>query len=287
METKSYLKSAFKLILIMMLTSMTACSGGHILEDEAPPVLYSLTLVAGSGGEVSTARNEYQADEEVTVTAIPHEGYTFSAWLENGEEVSVNSVYSFVMSSRNVNLSATFSSVLDEEPEPGNRRCLVVYYTWSGNSRKLATDIGEILDCDVVQVELTTPYTATTDQQLYPIAQAEIAAIDNSGIYPSIKTSVDNIGDYDIILVGYPLWYSRMATPMQAFLHNHSARLAGKTLALFCTSASSGISGTVADVRRICPNIALTEALWIRSSAVSNAYNDIDEWLAAIGLLNK
>lgn len=36
METKSYLKSAFKLILIMMLTSMTACSGGHILEDEAP-----------------------------------------------------------------------------------------------------------------------------------------------------------------------------------------------------------------------------------------------------------
>lgn len=186
-------------------------------------MLYSLTLAAGSGGEVSTARNEYQADEEVTVTAIPHEGYTFSAWLENGEEVSVNSVYSFVMPSRNVNLSATFSSVLDEEPEPENRRCLVVYYTWSGNSRRLATDIGEILDCDVVQVELTTPYTATTDQQLYPIAQAEIAAIDNSGIYPSIKTSVDNIGDYDIILVGYPLWYSRMATPMQAFLHNHSA----------------------------------------------------------------
>lgn len=37
METKSYLRSAFKLMLIMMLTSMTACSGGHILEDEAPP----------------------------------------------------------------------------------------------------------------------------------------------------------------------------------------------------------------------------------------------------------
>ena len=248
-------------------------------------------MTAGSGGNVSTGQNEYQAGEDVTVTATPNEGYTFTAWFENGETVSDSPVYHFTMPSRNVSLSATFSEIPEEpepepdpNPEPGSNRCLVVYYTWSGNSRSLANDMGDILGCDVVQVELTTPYTVTTDQELYPIAQAEIAAIDNNGTYPSIKTTIENLGDYDTVLVGYPLWYSRMATPMQAFLHNHAEQLSGKTIALFCTSASSGISGTVADARRLCPNSTLTEALWVRSSAISNAHNSIVEWLANIGL---
>lgn len=287
MKMKSNLMNVLRLTFAAMLISMTACSDGHLTEDEETPEQYSLTLTAGAGGNVSTSQNEYQAGEEVTVTATSNEGYTFTAWLENEETVSENPVYRFTMPARNVHLNAAFSVIPVEpepEPEPGNRRCLVVYYTWSGNSRSLANDMGNILNCDVVQVELTTPYTVTTDQALYPIAQAEIAAIDNNGIYPSIKTTVDNIGEYDTVLVGYPLWYSRMATPMQAFLHNHAEQLSGKTIALFCTSASSSISGTVADARRLCPNSTLTEALWVRSSAVSSAHNSIVEWLAEIGV---
>lgn len=288
MEIKSYLRSVFRLTLAAMLMSMTACSDGHFWEDEETPVQYSLTLTAGSGGSVSTTQNEYEAGEDVAVTATPDEGYTFTAWLENGETVSDSPVYHFAMPSRNVSLNATFSEIPQEprpgpNPEPGSNRCLVVYYTWSGNSRSLANDIGDILDCEVVQVELTTPYTATTDQELYPIARAEIAAIDNNGTYPSIKTTIENLSDYDTVLVGYPLWYSRMATPMQTFLHDHAGQLSGKTIALFCTSASSGISGTVADARRLCPNSTLTEALWVRSSAISNAHNSIINWLRQIG----
>lgn len=291
MKIKNDFKSVFRLALVAMLMSMAACSDGHMLEDEETLTQYSLTLSAGNGGRVSTPANEYQAGEEVTVTAVADEGYAFRAWLENGETVSEAPVYHFTMPSRNVSLSAIFSEISEEpepepepDPEPGSSRCLVVYYTWSGNSRSLANDIGGILGCDVIQVELTTSYTATTDQELYPIAQAEIAAIDNNGTYPSIKTTVENISDYDVVLVGYPLWYSRMATPMQTFLHNHAEQLAGKTIALFCTSASSGISGTVADARRLCPNSTLTEALWVRSSAISNAHNSIVEWLAEIGV---
>lgn len=80
------------------------------------------------------------------------------------------------------------------------------------------------------------------------------------------------MNSYDAIVVVYPLWYSRMATPMQSFLHSHSSSLAGKTIALVCTSASSGISGTVADARRLCPDSTLPEALWIRSSAVGSSH---------------
>lgn len=163
-------------------------------------------------------------------------------------------------------------------------RSLVVYYSWSGNSESLASEVAGILGCNTVEVELTTPYAATSDQELYPIAQAEIAAIDNEGRYPSIRTTVSDMDKYDNIIICYPLWYSRMATPMQSFLHNHAAQLAGKTLALICTSASSGISQTVADARRLCPDSTIPEALWIRASSVGSARANIEQWLSDIGI---
>ncbi len=54
------------------------------------------------------------------------------------------------------------------------------------------------------------------------------------GIIRRLKTSVEDFGNYDIVFVGYPIWYGSMATPMQTFLHNHASKLAGKRIALFC-----------------------------------------------------
>jgi hypothetical protein len=74
-----------------------------------------------------------------------------------------------------------------------------------------------------------------------------------------------------------------MATPMQTFLHNQSAQLRGKTIALICTSASSGISQTVTDAKRLCPQSIFTEALQIRSASVNNVKNLLGPWLRQIG----
>lgn len=279
MKLISNLKSVVRLLpMVTLIIGTAACSDDN--EESLGEDRYSLTVTADEGGSASAVQNEYVEGEEVTVTATPGDGYYFSAWYEDDRSVSENPVYTFPMPSRDVTLRAAFSVV----PDTGGTNNLVVYYTWSGNSRSLANDIAGILNCDAIQVEVTTPYNATTDQQLYPIAQAEIAAIDNNGSYPSISTTVENISSYDAVVVVYPLWYSRMATPMQSFLHSHSSELRGKTIALVCTSASSGISGTVVDARRLCPNSILPEALWIRSSAVGNSRASIVTWLENIGL---
>ena len=280
------LKKCFYPLLAVLMLGMTACSEDAPVEDSpVEDVVYRLTVSSGEGGSVSTDGGEYAAGDEVTVVATPDDGYEFSSWMEDGEVVSSSATYTFPMPERDVNLNAVFENQGNEQPDPSGINCLVVYYSWSGNSRSLATDIGNTLGCEVVEVELTTPYDATTDQELYPIAQDEIAAIDNDGVYPSITTSVDNLEEYDVVLVGYLLWYSRMATPMQAFLHNHSSQLAGKTIALFCSSASSGISQTVADARRLCPDADFTDPLWVRSANTADAHDDIVEWLTAINLL--
>lgn len=279
MKLISMMKSILKLLpMVTLVAGMVACSD----DNEEPQVdnHYTLTVTTDGGGSASSVQNEYAEGDDATVTATPDDGYHFSGWYEEEQLVSEEQIYTFPMPSRDVALKAAFSITQDIV----GANYLVVYYTWSGNSRSLANDIAGILNCDAVQVEVTTPYNATTDQQLYPIAQAEISAIDNNGTYPSISTAVENISSYDAIIVVYPLWYSRMATPMQSFLHNHSSGLEGKTVALVCTSASSGISGTVTDAQRLCPASTIPEALWVRSSAVSGSHPSIVQWLERIGL---
>lgn len=165
-----------------------------------------------------------------------------------------------------------------------NRNYLTVYYSWSGNSRSLATSIHDLVGGDLVEVRPTVAYTTNYDEMLQ-VAPNEVRAIDNSGIYPSISTSIDSFDNYDIVFICTPLWWSRMSTPMQSFLHNHSSTLASKEIALVVTSGSSGISGVVADAKRLCPNsIFVGDPLWVTSSQVNSSHNRIVSWLGTLGI---
>lgn len=175
----------------------------------------------------------------------------------------------------------------EENPEPTTTttvRCLTVYYSWSGSSRTLATDIHSLTGGDIVEVKPTVVYPSEYNEML-DIAPREIKAIDNSGIYPSISTSVDSFDKYDMLFICTPLWWSRMSTPMQSFLNNHNSKLGGKKIALVVTSQSSGISGVVADAKRLCPNSTFVEnSLWITSSQVGSSHSRIVSWLNSIGV---
>jgi flavodoxin len=165
---------------------------------------------------------------------------------------------------------------------PQGGKSLIVFYSWSGNSRTIASTLKSVTGGDSVEITPATPYTRNYNQML-DVARQEIAAIDNTGTYPAINNPAGSIAGYDTVFIIYPLWWSRMATPMQAFLRNQSTQLRGKTIALVCTSGSSGISQTVADARRLCPESTFTEALHIRSAAVGNARNLLSAWLQKIG----
>lgn len=174
----------------------------------------------------------------------------------------------------------------DNEPDTptpgGNGHYLVLYASRTNNTERVARQIQTTLDCDILEVEPQTPYEDDYNAMLER-SQEELAAI-RQGIYPAIKTTLENFDNYDIIFVGYPIWYSSMATPMQAFLHEHAAKLAGKRIALFATSGSSGISTSVSEVRSLCPSATVIDrTLLLTSSTLSQMENRVTEWLDGIG----
>lgn len=174
----------------------------------------------------------------------------------------------------------------DNEPDTptpgGNGRYLVLYASRTNNTERVARQIQTILDCDILEVEPQTPYEDDYNAMLER-SQEELAAI-RQGNYPAIKTTLENFDNYDIVFIGYPIWYSSMATPMQAFLHEHAAKLAGKRIALFATSGSSGISTSVGEARNLCPDATVIDrTLLLTSSTLSQMENRVTEWLDGIG----
>lgn len=161
---------------------------------------------------------------------------------------------------------------------------LVVYYSWSGNSKSLAEELNELVKGDLVEIVPTIPYPDyQATAQRY---REELTAIESSSIYPGIETTIESFEDYDAVFLCYPLWGARMSTPTQGFLHKHRDKLSEKTLALVCSTASSGIEQTVSDARRICPETRLTEALRVYSSQTNQARGLLADWLEKIGVTN-
>ena len=96
---------------------------------------------------------------------------------------------------------------------------------------------------------------------------------------------MDDFDNYDLIFVGYPIWHGSMATTMQSFLHTHSSQLAGKRIALFSTSGSSGITTSVREAEELCPGSEILEhTLLLTSSSLSQAGSRVASWLEQLNI---
>lgn len=163
-----------------------------------------------------------------------------------------------------------------------NGNYLILYCSRTGNTERMARIIQSILDCDMIAVEPETPYEEDYNTML-DRAQAELDAI-AQGNYPAITTFVESFDDYDIVFIGYPIWFGHMATPMQTFLHNHSDLLAGKHIALFASSGSSGIGTSGRDAASLVSDIIFEESLLLTSSSLGSMDTRISAWLEELGL---
>ena len=158
-------------------------------------------------------------------------------------------------------------------------KALVVYFSWSGNTENVANAIADQTGADVFEIVPEEAYIDDYDA-LLDIATEE----KESGARPAIAGSIEDIAQYDVIYVGYPNWWSDM--PMILYTFFDSYDLSGKTIAPFCTSGGSGLSGTVSSIKELEPDANVLEGLHIGSSSASNPDSAVSDWLGSLGLAN-
>lgn len=162
-------------------------------------------------------------------------------------------------------------------PSVTGSKSLVIYFSWSGNTENVAKSIQRQTDSDIFEIVPATPYSGDYDT-VVDVAQEE----QRNKARPAISGSIKNIADYDVIYVGFPNWWGDMPMILYTFFGTYD--LSNKTVALFCTSGGSGLSGTVNEVKSLEPNATVTEGLHIGSGSSSNPDKAVSEWLNDIGL---
>ncbi len=179
-------------------------------------------------------------------------------------------------------VSCSNGSAIEETPEslptPGSEKTLIVYFSWSGNTRTVANIIHELTGSNIVEIEVEEPYSDVYNEVTARARQE----LDND-IHPVLRTRVENMDEYDTLIVGTPIWSSRLAPPVKSFLAGYD--LAGKKIAPFCTHGGSGTAQSVNNIRKVCPDSEILQSLAISGSRAENSRNDVIHWLQAIGII--
>lgn len=183
-------------------------------------------------------------------------------------------------------LFATTSCSSDEPAitEPGGSlssdagKTLIVYFSWGGNTRTVANHIHDLIGGDVVEVETVIPYPDSYEEVIQ-IAPGEL----ESDYRPELKTKVENMDEYDTLIVGTPIWGGHLTPAMKSFLASYD--LSGKAIAPFCTHGGSGTAQSVNDIRSVCPNSTILSSLAVYGSRAESSRADVERWLEQIGII--
>ena len=162
--------------------------------------------------------------------------------------------------------------------EQEENRMLVVYFSATGNTESLAQTIAEVTGADIYEIVPEEPYTSEDLNYSNDGCRAN-QEMNDPDARPAIAGGIENMDEYDTILLGYPIWWGTMPRIINTFLDTYD--LSGKTIMPFCTSGSSGITASVSSIRSICADSDVTDGMR-GTSSTSEA--QVEEWLAENGV---
>ena len=170
-------------------------------------------------------------------------------------------------------INTTASEIPIPTTTPTSNSSLVVYFSNTGNTKSLAEKIAEITGSDIYELIPKTPYTSEDLNYNDNNSRANKEMNDETA-RPEINGALENIANYDTILLGYPIWWGTCPRIINTFLESYD--FSGKTIMPFCTSGSSNITTSVSVIKTACPDADVKEGMRATSSASNE---QIERWL--------
>lgn len=160
------------------------------------------------------------------------------------------------------------------------QNALIVYYSATGNTEKVANQIADITGADLFELEPVQLYTDEdldwTDDNSRVVYEYEN---ENKRNVELVSTEVENWDSYDTVFIGYPIWWGIAAWPVNSFVENND--FTGKTVIPFCTSSSSGLgeSGDLLEEMAGSGN-------WLEGERFtsSTSESEVENWISGLDL---
>ena len=176
--------------------------------------------------------------------------------------------------------SSTAPAESEPETQPKTGKTLVVYYSASGNTERVAKDIAEAAGADLFEIVPTEVYTSDDLDWTNPDSRVSREHDDESlRDVPLTTTEVPDWDSYDTVFIGYPIWWGIAAWPVDTFVKNND--FTGKTVIPFATSSSSGMGQSGSLLADMAGTGDWQEGQRF-SSGVSG--DDVQSWVNGLGL---
>ena len=165
-----------------------------------------------------------------------------------------------------------------QKKEAPKSKVLVLYYSQTSNTKTVAQEIANKLGADIEEIVAVNPYDGDFQATIARCQQER-----EKGVTPEIEPVKADLAQYDVIFLGYPIWFGTYAPPMAAFLNQ--ADLSGKKIVPFCTFGSGGLDSSVKDLTKAQPKAEIIAGYGVRAARMAAVPAEVDQFLKAGGFI--
>lgn len=168
--------------------------------------------------------------------------------------------------------SGSVSSAGTQNTAAKGGKTLIAYFSWGGNTRGIAQEIQRQTGADLFEITLVHPYSSN-----YNTVLNEAQRDQNIQARPEISNHVQNMSEYDTILLGYPNWWASIPMPIASFLEEYD--FSGKTIIPFCSHGGGRFGQSLTAIAKLAPNAVMGEGLSVHYSGGSSLSEDVRKWI--------
>ncbi|MDE7446127.1 MAG: flavodoxin [Lachnospiraceae bacterium] len=165
-----------------------------------------------------------------------------------------------------------------EVPDVQEAKVLVAYFSATNTTEGVAEHIASGLNADIYEIVPEEPYT-DADLNYNDNNSRTTIEMNDPNARPAISGSVEDMGQYDIVFIGYPIWWGEAPRIVSTFIESYD--FSGKTIVPFCTSGSSGIGSSATNLEQLTDG-----ADWLSGKRFngSDSQETVMEWVNSLGL---
>ena len=158
-------------------------------------------------------------------------------------------------------------------------KILVAYFSAEGTTRAVAQEIAAAARADLREIKPAVPYTKADLDWRDKHSRSSVEMADR-GSRPALAEPAADVGEYDVVLLGFPIWWYVAPTIVNSYLE--SGDFSGKRVVIFATSGGSGLGKAAAGLRCSLPDSASIEDGRLFNG--KPAQNELNSWLEGLGL---
>ena len=161
----------------------------------------------------------------------------------------------------------------DMNKERSNHRILIAYFSATGTTARAAEKLANATDGELYAIVPAQPYTSA-DLDWNDKQSRSSVEMNDPKLRPAIKSKKENITDYDVVFIGYPIWWNLAPRIINTFIESHD--LKGKTVIPFATSGGSTLAGSAAALKKNYPTLNWREGRLLNRADEKSIRNWVD-----------